>query len=74
MGYFGPMLQQLLEKVLSDHRSQGSIRNFLDKLPDLASVVPQLIDQFVRVDSPIVHDRLNAHADVVLGDDLLRSH
>lgn len=68
------MLQQLLENILTDHCSQGRIGDLHYELADLWSVVAQLVNKFVRVDSSVVYDSLNLHADIVLSYDLLRRH
>lgn len=37
-------------------------------------VISQFVDQFVWIDGSVVDDSFDLHGDVVLGDDLLRSH
>ena len=62
--------EELVEQVLAEHRPQrrlGDLRGRDHEVLDLH-------DRGLRVDDPEVGDRVHAHRDVVLGDDLLRRH
>lgn len=67
------ILQQLLENILTHHRTQSSIRHFLDKLPYLPRVVTQLVNQLVRINSPVIDSSLYVHGNIVLRYHLLGS-
>src|SRR5438270_48571 len=60
--------EQLVERVLAEHRPQGRLRD----LGRRDHVVLDLHDRALRVDDLEVRDRVHPHRHVVLGDDLLR--
>ena len=62
--------EQRVELGLAEHRAQRGLRD----LGGGEEEVLDLGDRLVRVDDAEVGDGVDAHGDVVLGDDLLRRH
>src|SRR4051794_10104575 len=60
--------QQLVERVLTEHRAQGRLRDLRGRDHE----VLDLHDRVLRLDDPEVRDRVHAHRDVVLRDHVLR--
>ena len=60
--------EQLVEQVLAEHGAQRRLRDLRRRDHE----VLDLHDRVLRLDDPEVGDRVHAHRDVVLGDDLLR--